>query len=47
MYRTELSDEERMNVYQIRMNFMAGNLSIDEFIEQMDRKILMQELENR
>lgn len=44
-YKQELSDEERMQLIQIRENFLAGNLSVDDFVRRMDQRILAQALE--
>lgn len=47
MYLQELSDEERMSLYHLRMNFIQGGIKLDDFVQQMNRRILMRELESR
>lgn len=47
IYLQELSDEERMNLYHLRMNFIQGGMKLDDFVQQLNRRILMRELENR
>ena len=47
LYRQELSDEERMSLYYLRMNFIQGDMKLDDFVQQMNRRILMRELEDQ
>ena len=47
LYLQELSEEERLRLYELRTNYTQGNLSLDDFVRQMDRRIRMKELENQ
>ena len=44
-YATELNQEEQENVYELRARYMNGELPLEQFIQQLDRRVTMRDRE--
>lgn len=45
-YATELNQQEQENVYELRVRYMSGELPLDQFIQQLDRRVTMRDRED-
>lgn len=45
-YAAELNQQEQENVYELRVRYMSGELPLDQFIQQLDRRVTMRDRED-